>query len=88
MFKVRKVTGGSMLPVLRHGDYVFLLKWRIKKGDIVVVNHPHFGDIIKRVKSIENAKITLSGDNSSSVNSDQIGEVSYENLLGKVLFKL
>lgn len=77
-----------MLPVLHQGDYVLLLKWRIKKGDIVVVNHPHFGEIIKRVKSIKNAKVTLIGDNSSSVNSEQIGQFSYDDLLGKVLLKL
>lgn len=77
-----------MLPVLTPGDYVVLIKWPIKVGDIVVVKHRSFGEIIKRVTALENEKITLAGENPKSTSSESIGKVVKKDLLGKVIWKI
>lgn len=87
MFKLRKVTGNSMLPALDQGDFVIIIKCRPQIGDIVVAKHSKYGEIIKRVSKINSTGYELSGDNNKSINSKKIGFISPKNILGKVLLR-
>lgn len=88
MIRIRKVKGNSMLPILRAGDYVLVIKRPLKIGDVVVARHPHFGEIIKRIAGINNTHYELAGDNIDSVSTDKIGTVSARNILGKVVLTI
>ena len=86
-----KVKGGSMLPALTGGDFVIATRFyrHIKLNDLLVINHPSYGRIIKRVAKISNKKnIYVTGDNSESISSEQIGSIAKSQIQGKVLFSI
>jgi nickel-type superoxide dismutase maturation protease len=92
-FGLYKVTGDSMLPNYCPGDYV--LTWRparrsLKSGDVVVVDHPRFGNIIKRIQQVlDPVTFTISGDNTTaSTDSTDLGPVSIEQVRGKVVWRI
>ncbi len=78
-----------MTPTYSEGDYILAAKWpfmKTVKGDVVVVNHPGYGVIVKRVREIiKPQSILLQGDNPQSVSSEQIGLVDKQTLVGKVI---
>jgi phage repressor protein C with HTH and peptisase S24 domain len=84
MINIRKVTGKSMEPTLKEGDYVIVGKpSTISKGDMVVVSHAG-KEKIKRVKKIRGEKYWLEGDN-QTFSSDFWA--SREQIIKKVLKK-
>lgn len=87
------VEGNSMSPTLENGETVFIKTAKdIKKGDIVLVNHPYKKSvkILKRVAEItEEGKLNLIGDNSSeSSDSRSFGLISSKVIIGKAVSKL
>lgn len=88
-----KVTGPSMQPVYKQGDFVIAFRTVLSnfdKGDVVVINHKHFGKIIKRIKSIDEAgDFLVAGDNTiMSTDTMTIGPVAIEHILGRVMIKV
>ncbi len=89
-----RVSGDSMRPAFCEGDFV--ITWqthRLKIGDVITVNHPRYGLIIKRISQIDRSSdlpsLTLNGDNRRlSTPSDALGVVSIEQVLGKVLWHI
>ncbi len=78
-----------MLPRLAAGDFVFTSRFffRVNEGDLVVIDHPRFGRLVKRVFEVEeNQRMLLCGENNASVSPEEMGWVTIEQLLGKVLF--
>lgn len=81
-FQLNRVSGDSMSPVLRSGDYVLFRpvwnKQHIRIGSVVKVCHPIYGKIIKRVMSKEEGVgYRLVGENSQSVTSEAMGIVPF-----------
>jgi len=66
-----------MRPALTPGDYLILTKARaLRAGFVVLVDHPKYGMIVKRVKSVSNDTLVLEGDNrSESTASEDMGLV-------------
>ena len=59
-----KVNGTSMLPTLKNGQEIIVLKTKdYKVNDIVVAMHPDYGMIVKRLKVIDPDKVYLMSDN-------------------------
>ncbi|HJP41320.1 MAG TPA: nickel-type superoxide dismutase maturation protease [Dehalococcoidia bacterium] len=91
-----EVFGSSMVPTLRHGDFVLAdakaYKGRAPRpGHVVVVDDPRDPErtIIKRVASIDLvAGVWLEGDNAEeSTDSRAFGAVSVAAMRGRVLAK-
>ena len=86
------VSGDSMAPVLREGDWVFGIPAGsghepVPAGDIVVARHPFILDklLIKRVQSITENGLFLVGDNpGSSTDSRTLGPIPWSHLVAKV----
>ena len=58
------VNGTSMVPTLKDGQGIIVLKTNAYKvDDIVVATHPDYGMIVKRLKKIEGNRIFLMSDN-------------------------
>jgi signal peptidase I len=58
------VSGTSMLPTLKNGQNIIVLKTSdFKVGDIVVARHPTYGLIVKRVAAIQGDQVYLKSDN-------------------------
>ncbi|MGZ7070203.1 MAG: S24/S26 family peptidase [Methanobacterium sp.] len=59
-----KVSGTSMVPTLKDGQQIIVLKTKdYKVDDIVVAIHPDYGLIVKRLKQIEPDRVYLMSDN-------------------------
>tara|TARA_B100001287_G_scaffold264487_1_gene256389 strand:- start:283 stop:579 length:297 start_codon:yes stop_codon:yes gene_type:complete len=64
VFKIFKVQGTSMLPTIKHNDYLLTLKInKIKKNNVVVASSGDKKFIVKRIKDISDKFITFSSDN-------------------------
>lgn len=83
-YPMASITSGSMWPVMKKGDMVFIKgvdsKEDINVGDIVVYKNP-IGFTIHRVVSISDSKITTKGD----ANNVSDTPVRYEEIIGKAL---
>lgn len=85
MIKLAKVRGESMTPALTAGDYMIITKaWTLRPGFVVLVDHPKYGTIVKRVKSLENDEISLEGDGPDSTTTDAMGLVDIKVVRGRV----
>jgi hypothetical protein len=77
---------------LYQGDYVLCLTWplfRFTENQVVVVNHPKYLTIIKRIKRVSgNRGYWLVGDNPQSTSSQELGLVTHEDIAGWVLLKI
>lgn len=84
------IHGDSMLPTLKPGDIIkFSVVESLKEGDVVLVFHPLRKDmkIVKRIKSIDEDRFFLEGDNPDPLASDDshnFGTVSREAIIGKL----
>ena len=84
-----------MIPSLYDGDLVFFRKYyanksTIEMGDIIIFNHPLKKiRLIKRVKTINDFSIEVSGDNQSlSTDSKSFGAVQKDKVIGIVTSRI
>ncbi len=95
MLRVIKVTGDSLSPDYREGDYVviatipFFLN-RIQVGDVIVFQQPTYGTLIKKVAQIERSgeQFFVVGVHSNSVDSRHFGPVLRQSLIGRVIWHI
>ncbi len=89
-FKIWKVTGHSMFPRIPEFSFVLVNHWfnfrRIKPDQTILIRHNQYGLIIKTVALIDaNNFIWCKGENSSSIAVEQLGPVSSNQVVGRVL---
>lgn len=90
-----RVTGPSMAPALRDGDFVLVRRVRperVRAGDVVVARHPGRADgllVVKRAARREGAGWWLLGDN-AYVTSDsrEFGAVPDALVLARAVLRL
>lgn len=89
---VHKIQGESMLPVFKHDDFVVSFSccnthYRI--NDVVIVQHPSLGKILKRILSIEQKSVRLVGDNlQQSTSTQSIGLQPLSHIQGRVIWHI
>ncbi len=95
MLRVFKVTGDSLYPAFRQGDFVLISKipfWfnRLRVGEVVVLNHPIYGQLIKQIECILDGgrAVFVIGLDEFSVDSRQFGPVARSDLFGKVIWHI
>jgi len=86
VIKMAKVVEASMRPTLEPGDYLILTKVRaLHPGFVVLVDHPKYGTIVKRVKSVSDDALVLEGDNlDESTSSEDMGRVPLNHVRSRV----
>ena len=90
-----EISGESMLPTLRPGDFVIVDRrphkdWRPSRGDIVLARDPRERErtLVKRVSRCEEGDAWLLGDNpDSSTDSRTFGALPREYILGEVRWR-
>ncbi len=90
-FLIFKIKGESMLPTLKEGDYVLILKTsKIKQNDIILLRDPRNGHaVVKRVLSIKPREYFVIGDNpEQSTDSRHFGWVGKNLVVGKVVKRI
>jgi len=89
VLKFVKVRGESMAPTLMPGDYLIFTKARtIRSGFVVLVDHPRYGVIVKRIVSVTDTSMDLEGDGSETTSLHSLKDVALENLRGRVLLAI
>jgi len=91
MMKILRITGRSLEPDFRDGDYVLVSKIPLlvrpaRAGDVVAFHKPPYGLLIKRVEYLTpGGELFVLGTHAASVDSLQFGPIRRQDLLGKVL---
>ncbi|MDC0932677.1 S26 family signal peptidase [Arcobacteraceae bacterium] len=89
MFKLFRVEGYSLFPLLKEGEVVLCSKLfsfsTIKVNDIVVFKKNNVV-MIKKVKEINSKGYFVQGENPDSIDSRNFGELQKKEILYKVLF--
>ena len=87
--RVGKTEGPSMEPTYHSGDYFLLFKFpqSFSVGDIVAIDHPTLGTLLKRVEYVEGDYLYLLGDNRDwSWDSRDFGLLPADQVRGRILF--
>ena len=88
---IYKVRGNSMFPALSDNDFVITSRLfaHLRQGDLVVMQHPTYGRLIKRIDVIDSSsRIRLRGENNNSLSPDAMGWLDRKHLKGKVLLSV
>ncbi len=95
MFRLLRVSGDSLTPEYREGDFVLITKipfflYPLKVGDIVAFRHPDYGTLIKKVATISAGgdEIFVIGTHEHSVDSRHFGTLQRADLMGKVIWHI
>ena len=95
MLQLLKVTGESLSPLYKEGDFVvittlpFFLR-RLRQGNIIVFQHGLYGTLIKIVERVlpgEEAVYVI-GANEDSLDSRRLGPISRAAIKGRVLWHI
>lgn len=95
MLQIFKVSGRSLWPDYKEGDFVIIIKIPLflrsfDPGDVVVFTHPIFGVMIKRVESYDPSQeiMTVLGTQPDSIDSRRFGPIPKGSITGKVIFHI
>ena len=93
MLRIIKVTGDSLSPQYEEGDFVVVTTVpfffnSLRPGDIVVFQHPVYGQMIKQIEKIspDGQRLHVIGSHPLSVDSRRFGPIPKTMLQGKVLW--
>lgn len=94
MLRILKVSGDSMLPEYKEGDFVVITTspfflHRLKAGNIIVFHHGSYGTLIKRIEHFdENNDLIVIGTQPTSLDSRRLGPISLKAVRGKVVWHI
>jgi len=94
MLRFLKVTGHSLEPQYREGDFVLVAKipflFSIRPGDLIVFQHERYGVMIKQVARVELSpkRLFVLGWHERSVDSRRFGPIAYDSVIGKVVWHI
>ena len=95
MLKLLRVSGDSLLPGFREGDFVLLLRIpfhraSIGPGDIIAFKHPTYGTMIKKVGAVSPTgdQLFVVGTHPHSVDSRRFGAINRSDIVGKVIWHI
>jgi len=78
-----------MAPSSNENDLVLSLKYffSLKADDVILLDIPKIGTVIKRIKSINGKDIYIDGDNKEYSSEIYKNKYKSNDVMGKVLFK-
>ena len=91
MLKLIKVTGNSLYPDYREGDYVMVVTvpfFPFKGGDTIVFRHPTYGTMIKKITRVDLDGIHVVGSHPDSIDSRRFGSIQRRDVVGKVIWHI
>ncbi len=81
-----------MRPAFEQGDFVVTLPRLISRyriGDVVVVRHPVYGVIVKRIVTVfSDQAIQLTGENPRSTSTIALGNIKRSWIIGRVIWRI
>lgn len=94
MLKILKISGNSMSPRFKDGDFVVvgaasLFLSHLKAGDVIVFRHGGYGTLVKKIERVaEGGELIVTGTQADSLDSRRLGPISAEKVLGKVIWHI
>ncbi len=94
MLRLFKLTGESLTPEFRIGDFVLVSKIPFffsppSPGDVIAFRQPGYGLLIKRIDQVyPDGRMKVTGSHPESVDSRAFGLVQREDLVGKVVWHI
>lgn len=95
MIRLLRVSGDSLLPEYRDGDFVVVSKipylfFAVRPGDVVAFTHKTYGIMIKVVGGVTPGGdgITVLGTQVGSVDSRTFGPIRRRDVLGRVIWHI
>ena len=78
-----------MTPNFYENDIVLSFRYfrSLKVNDVILINIPKIGTVIKRIKSINGKELSIAGDNMEYSSEIYNKKYKINDVLGKVLFK-
>ena len=78
-----------MTPNFYENDIVLSFRYfrSLKVNDVILINIPKIGTVIKRIKSINGKELSITGDNTEYSSEIYNKKYTTNDVLGKVLFK-
>ena len=78
-----------MTPNFKDNDLVLSLKYfrSLKVNDVILLNIPKIGTVIKRIKSIKGKYLDIQGDNKEYSSEIYRNKYKKNDVIGKVFFK-
>ena len=88
-----RVSGHSMEPALRDGDYAILRRRKprgvVNLGDVVLVDHPRLGLIVKAVREkVGDDCVSLEGTSAASTSREDLGSVGIRSVLATLVWRV
>lgn len=79
-----------MAPLIPQGCFILITSllrfFSVKPGQRLLIKHPEYGVIVKTVAYVDhNGLIWSRGENAGSVSVEQIGPISKDQILGRVI---
>lgn len=91
-FSIARVRGNSIEPNLPVGSVALFRRRKtkaIQRGDVVLVDHPALGKIVKKVTAVgRKGNVHLKGMSSSATGEEPSGKVPREAILGRFVRRL
>lgn len=92
-WRLIRIDGTSMEPVLRHGDYAVAWDCGARRmptrGDIVLVDHPRFGRVVKAVAArTPDGEWLLRGLSATSTPGNDLGPVSGDRVVARLVWRI
>ena len=78
-----------MTPNFNDNDLILITKFffNLEVGDLVILDIPELGNVLKRISFIEDNSIKVKGDNEDYGSLIYNNSYKKDNVIGKVLFK-
>ena len=81
-----------MEAIIKDGDYVLTklvsTRDKLNTGEVLQVDHPNFGMIVKYVRKTKNEKVLLSGTSVFSTEPMTIGWIHRSRVISRLLIKI
>ena len=89
-FTFVRISGASMEPDLPHKSLaLFRAKKSVGQGDVVLVDHPEFGVIVKQARAVEpDGSVWLEGASPASTIAERLGRVDSDRIQGVLVVRL
>ena len=91
-WQLLRIRGHSMAPALQDGDYAVAKRLRTGEdlvvGDVVEIDHPDFGLIVKRVNEVLPRQVRVGGEAARSIDADQIGPIARARITARLVWRV
>ena len=86
-WRLTRIEGHSMAPQIPAGSFgLFRRRRDYRTGDIVLVDHPHYGRLVKQIAAIDTAEVWLQGTGTDTLSRAAMGALPLDCIYGRLIW--